>query len=372
MKIKITFLSLMAVGIASMSSAQQIENDDLYFNAKDRAKLVASRPVTLKIQAQENLEVKSPINPTDSYSARNVNPEYLAQSKMNPKDDSADAPYFIPDYTPKGVNQNLNSNSSLWNNFNYATAWNTPYYGMMPGWGSPFNSFYPYGNFYRNWYDPFGYNGFNNFYQPGWSSFWSLGFGTGWNTWGNSWAWGGSPFWNSYYYNNYMGWNSFNNWGGYGYYPNTIVVINNGSDYNGRKAVYGKRVSRSNDLSNTVTYNNRSTGNTAVVDSNGKVRGSSGRVSSGNESGGYYQKGWRTNPATNPTNSWSGSRSSGSNNSWDNTSNTRNSSGSMFQNNSRSSNWTGGNSSNFSSGGGSRSSGGISGGGSSGSRRGRD
>jgi hypothetical protein len=373
MKIKGTLLSLSAMAIATIGTAQKAEIDDMYFTAKDRAMLVASQPVTKYVSPKESLESITPINPTDSYSARNVNPEYLSQSKMNSTGSSSNAPYFIPNYTPTGINQSIYNNPSLWNN--YATAWNNPYFGMMPGFGSPFGSFYPYGSFYRSYYDPFCYSGFNNFYQPGWSSFWSIGWGSGWNTWGSpSWAWGGSPFWNNYYYNNWLGWNSWNNFG-YGYYPGTVVIINNGSDYNGRKAVYGKRESRSSDVNNYnyVNTSNRS-GNPGVVDSNGKTRGSSGRTS-GSESTGYYQKGWRTNPNTNPSvnnsgNSWSGSRSSHSN--WSNGSNSRGSD-SFFQNNSRSSGGLGNNSS-FSGGGSSRSSGGgiSSGGSSSGSKRGRD
>ena len=50
---------------------------------------------------QVKAEVISTINPTDSYSARNVNPEYLSQSKINPSSSSEPVSYFVPKYTPQ-------------------------------------------------------------------------------------------------------------------------------------------------------------------------------------------------------------------------------------------------------------------------------
>lgn len=368
MKTKITLLSLLAVSAAFVASAQVVEYDDMYFNAKDRAKLQASKPLTLKSISTEH-EVATPINPTDSYSARNVNPEYLSQSKVNPSGTTQEAPYFIPDYTPTAVNQNLYNSPSNWNNFNYgynngfASAFNNPYFGMMPGFGSPYSSFYPsmYG------YNPYSY-GFNSIYNSGLNFGMGLGYGMGsYYPWGsNSMAWGGSPFWNNYY-----GANFFNNWGwnnAYSY-PANVVILNN-DNYN-RNVVYGKRASRSSDFDNVVNTSNRSATTTmTTTDSQGRVRGSNGRVSSDANSSSYYQSGWRTNPETSTTrsSSWGNSGRSGTDNSGFSNGRTNNSS--FFDNGggSRSSNFSGGNS-NFSSGGGSRSSGGSS---SSGARRGRD
>jgi len=371
MKIKITFLSLLAVSAAFVASAQVVEYDDMYFNAKDRAKVQASKPLTLKNISTVN-EVATPINPTDSYSARNVNPEYISQSKVNPSGSVEESPYFIPNYTPTSVNQNLYSNPATnWNNYNYgyASAYNNPYFGMMPGFGSPYNNFYPsmYGG-----YNPYGF-GFNNIYNAGLNYSMSLGYGMGsyypWGSHAMGWG-GGSPFWNNYY-----GVNSFNNWGWNNFYSHPNVVILNSDNLN-RNVVYGKRASRSNDLNNVVNTNNRSTTTMVSTDSQGRVRGANGRVSADNNSTSYYQSGWRTNPETSTTRSstWGTSGRSGSDN------NARSNTTSYFNNfgNSRSSDFGGGNS-NFSSGGGSRSggggsisSGGSGGGSSSGARRGRD
>jgi hypothetical protein len=192
--------------------------------------------------------------------------------------------------------------------------------------------------------------------------------------------WGGSSYYGNYY-------SPYNQMGmGYGsYYPNNVIVINN--DYYNNVA-YGKRSSRSSDLNNTINANNRST-TMITTDSQGRVRGSGGRVSSVDDtnstSGNYYQSGWRTNPETNSAarSNWSssgrsGSGSGSSNSGFFNNSGSPSRTSSSYDNSSsRTSNFGGGNSSsNFSSGGGSRSSGSAVGSGgsssSSGARRGRD
>jgi hypothetical protein len=157
---------------------------------------------------------------------------------------------------------------------------------------------------------------------------------------------------------------------GYGYYPGTVVIINDNNRNN--NIVYGRHATRSSDINNTVTYNNRSSA--MVTDSQGRVRGSSsnGRVSGDGASTSYYQRGWRTNPETNSAvrSNWSSSGRTGGNDDSglrSNYNNGRSNNSSFFDGGSRSSNWGG---SNFSSGG-SRSSG-MGGGGSSGVRRGRD
>ncbi len=358
MKIRITFLSLLAVSTALVASAQVVEYDDMYFTSKDRAKAEASKPLTLKSISTQH-EVATAINPTDSYSARNVNPEYISQSTVNPSGGSLDpAPYFTPDYTPTAINQNLISNSSSsWNNCNCAMGGNNPYNGMMSG---GYGSYYPsMSSMYR--YNPYGYNGFNSMYNAGWSSMSSMGLGMG---------------------GSYFGMNYNNGWGMNSYYPNRIVIINN-NDYNNH-VVYGKRPSRSSDLNNNVVNASNRSAAMVTTDSQGRVRGSNGRIASEGNSGAntYYQRGWRTNPETNSavrsTYSNSNSTCSGADGSGTHRSNYSSgesrSNSSFFDNNSsRSSYNTNSGGSNFSSGG-SRSSGGVSGGSSTsgGARRGRD
>ncbi len=378
MKIRTALLSLLIVSVSSAASAQ-LEQDDMYFTSKDRAKLQASRPMTMNTISSEH-EVATAINPTDSYSARNVNPEYISQSKVGSNSNEV-APYFIPDYTPKSVNQGLNSNMSSYSNYNnlaYSGAagsynMNRYYYGMSSMYGNPYGSGYN-PSMYMNMYDPFAYR-YNN-YGFGMGSYYSYGIYNSYNPYNYSFMLGGGG--------PQFGWNSYYNMGygmGYNYYPRTIIVLNDNNRNN--NVVYGKRASRSSDINNNVvTYDGRNSGMVTTTDAQGRARGSSGRVSSNGNSGAYYQPGWRTNVATNSTerSSWSNSGRSGGNNNAGFRSNSgyvnrSNSSSSFSQGGSRSSGYSGGSSSGFSSGGGaSRSSGGSVGGGqsSSGASRGRN
>lgn len=374
MKSRFIYLLMLAL-VAFSAQAQKVENDDMYFNAKDRLALNATKPVRF-MAAKEETTVASTINPTDSYSARNVNPEYISRSKVDPSSQQSgnSSSYFVPNFQPKGVNQNLASNN--YSNYN---SFNNPYY-YSPysnyGFGSPYSSFYPYNSFGYSPMMSMGYGGYG--YSP-WSSMFSLGLGCGY---GSMWGSPSMSFWNNYYGMNSFG---YSPWGynsmlyGYGYNPysyygnyyggNTVII--NGSDYNGRGAVYGKRASRSTDIDNSYSSDNR---NVTTVDSHGRNRGSSGRVSDGSST--YYNSSWRSNPSNNNS-GWNNSgRTSG--NSWDN-GNSSNSHNSWFDNSgSRNSNWNNSNAnwggSNF---GGGRSSGisGSGGAGSSGSggrTRGRD
>ena len=103
MKSKAALLSLVSLLFTFASIAQEIENDDMYFNSKDRAKLnamKASQPTltaSIKKSKKEVVEEEESSNPTDSYSARNVNPEY--EARTNSETAQADnEDYFVNNY----------------------------------------------------------------------------------------------------------------------------------------------------------------------------------------------------------------------------------------------------------------------------------
>jgi hypothetical protein len=357
MKTRLFLIAVMSA--AAFASFGQVENDDMYFTAKDRIKLNSTKPMATVRNIDDYDNAVATINPTDSYSGRGTNPEHTSQAIVNPKSQQSDPQYFVAGYQPARVNQNLNDYSSMYSN----NVWNNPNTGGMNGFGSPYNSF-----------NSPGFCNPNSFYQPGLNT--SLGytmggFGSGWyggmNTgWGNP----SSMFWN-----NYQGMNSWNSgwgmnsgWGsgmnnyGYGgfYRPTTAIVVNNGDGNSGY--AYGKRGSRSSDVNNY--YDN--TRNDGTVGTRGRVRTESanGRISSGESQ--YYNREWRNNPETSPNrsqfqNSSSGNRSifNTNNSDWGNNR-------SSFESGSRSSFGSG--SFGGSSGGSSRSSGGSGAGG----RRGRD
>src|SRR5262245_6324407 len=107
MKTRNVLMSLLALGLTFTSMAQTVENDDVYFNSKDRPSLKAQRalnasPTSTQTASDEMLASnrsasKSNVNPTDSYSARTVNPEYTSRSSaQTAQTDNQD--YFLNNY----------------------------------------------------------------------------------------------------------------------------------------------------------------------------------------------------------------------------------------------------------------------------------
>ena len=386
MKTKYALLTGLAV-LAVSASFGQVEHDDMYFNSKDRAKQNASmQEVLAKQYKQADLRAAtvSPINPTDSYSGKGVNPEYTNRLKTNPNLISKENQYFVSGYQPipLNVNQNLaNTNcncggTNFYNPSNGGYGMNS-YYGMNSGFGSPYNNFN----------SPWGIN--NSFYQPGWSSMLGYSFGgmnSGWfggmnygmgNSWGSSNYGYGSSFYNNYGYGNGM---YHNGYGSNNYYGNNTVIYNGGTD-NRNPVVYGKRTDRSSDTDNLIDHSRPDVSATR----NGR-EASNGRTRSDDQSQ-YYDRGWKRDPDKNPSRSyWSDtntttSSNNGSRSGWNDNSNSSSSGrqNSTFDssNNSRSSFNSGSSNSGGSRSGSSGSSSGGSSGGSSGSSggsrsRGRD
>ena len=365
-------LSLAAL-VLTASAFAQVENDDMYFNSKDRAALkaqkaskessltMASAKKTKKVE--QVAPVEEVVNPTDSYSARNVNPEYAARS--NSQTAAADnQDYFVNNYQ-----YNTSSNLNKWNSsFNgwYSNSWyNANYfYPNIYGWNS---------SYYGSAYDPYGNPWCNPYYQSGWSSSFSY-------YWGNSWnyGWGGGigmsyAYGNPYSYGSPWGYSGlgygYPYYGsGYGYYPGNIIIVNNNYGYgeNGRKVVYGKRASHGGMVTSpqdSYVAPSRSDYPTSIRNgaTGGRVAATSGRQED------YYNRSWRGSQQQSYP-----SRNS-SKNSWDNSSWNNNNSNGSWNNNgsSRSSHDSNSYSPSSGGGGGSRQSA-PSGGGSNGRSRGRD
>ncbi len=336
MKTKVTFLTFLAVAASFCGMAQSTEElDDMYFTSKDRATLNASRKVALTSERARSVtssETASVINPTDSYSARNVNPEYIAGTKVNGSSTNV-VSYFSPNYIPSGVNQSLVRT-------NCGTCGNSAYTNYN-------NSFYPYSNFGYYGMNPYSsysmmnpYYGFGNgFYQPGLSYSFGNFFGNGF----------GSPFYSYYGMGSYYGYgsfyNSFYNPYGYGYgYSSNIIVVDRPRPQSARNAEVNRYYG---------TDGIRTTANAG------------GRVATSPTE--YYNKTWRNDTQiARGSDTWNNTRSYQQNNTnWNNQNNWGN------NNNNNGFGGFGGNRSSFNTGGGGGGAAPASGGGG-GSRRGRD
>lgn len=321
MKIKGFLLAAFAFAGIGGAVAQGVEYDDMYFSSEDRAKLNQQRATemayntttTTKKSKHNEWAEEERVNPTDSYSARNINPEYTAREHTQSAQ-AGEEDYFVNNYQyNRNQLNNWNNNfnnwySNPWYRSNYygpgINTWNTPYYGYN-SWNSP-------------WYDPYwSYNG--------WSSSFSYHFGNSWN-----YGWGGSyNYWNRPYYgwhNPYYAWDPYMGSGFYGggywnnyRYPGTIVVVNSGERGN---VMYGKRPTRGTSI---VTERSNVRSRTDVTNS---VRNdnSSGRVSNqSTKQEEYYNRYNRQRSTSNPssydsrTNTQQNRSSSwNNNNSWNN------------------------------------------------------
>jgi hypothetical protein len=302
MKIQyIFFMMLMVVMTDRIAFAQEAEYDDMYFNSKDRQKIMASR-VDIQTTARKNdkSQPDEEVNPTDSYSARNVNPEYTSRSN------SQVAQADNEDYFDNSYQLQRQAQLSQWNR-NYNNWYNDPWYSSayfgsgINRWNSPYYGSY-YDRFNNPWQDPY--------YRSAWSSSFSYSYGNNWNYgwgmnsgygcpnnyWNNSWyspsysAWY-SPFNSSYSpygYNGYGG-----GYGGYYGYPTTVVVVENG-----HQPVYGKRGSRgTTNISSNTSYSRPYSNSGSGSRSEGRVSRSTGTQQQ------YYENSWQNQSRDNTSSS---------------------------------------------------------------------
>jgi hypothetical protein len=289
MKTTIAWAGLMVWSAAVMAQ----EQDDMYFNKKDRAKQQKARATQeVLVRADAPVRFDYPINKNNSGvasgAAYETNPEFIARSQSEMVSMEEDQAHFIENYqynTQNELNQfsnNLNqwNNNPLYSNAYFAPSinnWNSPFY-------SPFN-------------DPF-LTGFNNnpwcnpLFRSGWSVSFNFGWGNPWNYWGPSAFWGwNDPFWNNGWNNyawggsmwNSWGWNSWNN-------PNTIIIIDNDGH---RGPVYGKRGSRGNGVASNINSSSSRSRSSAVRTSAPATSSSRQVASRGNTSQEYYTPQWR-------------------------------------------------------------------------------
>lgn len=277
MKTKYTML---AAALAMTVPAVAQEVDDMYFNARDRVVLSESNQAAMAMQyaALDQQAVKTnPVNPSDSYTGRGVNPEFSAQQKNGAEIIQDNPDYFLSTYAPKNVNANLFSGNPTTSNCACNTG--SAYSGMAySGFGNPYP---PYGM-----YSPYGYG----------SPYAAMGYGFG--TYGSVMSMSGGYGTGSMYSNPYYGM-----YGPYGYagYPGAgygypAVIADPIQNVPGRRPVPGVKSGSQGFLTSGVSG--------TVVGTNGRTRATQN----------YYDPSWRSDASNFPTRSFdTGGRSSGYN-----------------------------------------------------------
>jgi hypothetical protein len=318
------------------STANAQEYDDMYFNKSDRKTIKSEKKalVSADLKNTGTTNYNQATKSTEAYSAKNVNPEYIARYKATESNEVQEgqssssnynsSDYFIENYNAPdssiGIHQNqidyaaLNKRDQMsYSNYNNNTS--NPYWRMNPymnmGFGRPWG-YSPY----MMGYDPFmmGYDPFMMGYGPGMTMGMNYGFGTGffpsmsysigmswgtgynpWGGWGgypyspygmrgfnDPWAWGPSygfgysPFWGSSFG---YGFNSF-----YGY-PRPVYVINNNEYYN--NAAYQPRTVRNTSAPRIATSNSE---NLRVSSADSKIRIPNNRTATTNTADGRISR----------------------------------------------------------------------------------
>lgn len=230
-KVYSVFAGLLSL-VVIFSSANAQEYDDMYFNKSDRKTVkVENKTLSKENKNLSNSDYNKLTESTEVYSAKNVNPEYIARYKATESNQVQDqvvrngeynsGDYFIEDYNVTdssiGSHQNqinyaaLNKRdqmSSSNNNYSNSNFGRSPFMGFSPfmsmGYGMPFG----YDPFMMGYRMPFGYDPFmmGNGFGPGMSVGMGYGFGSGFHP--------------SMSYSVAMSWGTgFNPWGGWGAYP---------------------------------------------------------------------------------------------------------------------------------------------------------
>lgn len=266
--ITIRYLGAFALlGLASCSTSQTAlrgESDDLYFMASDAAvatEFAVANNNPENFRALERIDAEE--YQQENFSAKNVNPEYIAkyQSAAAPADEDGTV-YF--DDSEQRVAQGEEGDINIYNNFrgpgsNFNSGW-----GMNPWMMSPMmmGGFSPWGMGMGGFYDPFWGPGFG--FRPGFNMSLGLGFGMGFNRFGmgfgNRFGMGfGNPFMNPFgmygmggFYDPFfphMGMGMMGMRYGYGMNPfhRPIFVLPGGYE-NQRQLVRGARPSRGSNL----------------------------------------------------------------------------------------------------------------------------
>jgi len=182
-------LLIVLLGLSVLAFAQ--ENDDMYFNSKDRVQvaeensILTSEPDSDVKATNDNFKNKISVSPSKTYSGRGVNPEYNSQSINGTAILQERPSYFVTNYQPQSVNSTLydgkikpvskvSSSNYYQGDPYYGGSYynNNPYYSSYSPYYQPYSPYYSSNSFYNPYYSyPFGYSTPNSLYYSPYSSY---------------------------------------------------------------------------------------------------------------------------------------------------------------------------------------------------------
>lgn len=261
-------LLMSSLAISSCSSnkmAASSVNDNLYFMASD-VKIATQYAVANNNPATFQNLAKEQSAPQESFSSRNVNPEYISRYGQTSAIEDDEVVYFEDNETQTTSSNQPNIdvyNSFSVNNFNNNRGWGNTAFNMGMGFG--FGGFSPWG---MGFYDPF----FNPFwgFRPGLN----IGLNFGWGRpfydpfnpffgFGRFGGMGGfyDPFWGGGFMGSPWGW-------GRPIYATGPIILMPGSDSGNKRVVYGSRPTRGS----SMVSGDRGMGQSAVVPSTARAQ----------------------------------------------------------------------------------------------------
>ncbi|MGK7394955.1 MAG: hypothetical protein ACNS62_10295 [Candidatus Cyclobacteriaceae bacterium M3_2C_046] len=278
--------------------AQTGEYDDVYFTSADRkAVKYAENTQPIPQNRTQAVTPEPEMNNQDNYSAKTVNPEYIARYKRQNQESAIedqavnDEEYFVEDYDQDGERDIIINNYNGRGGFsgNYDPFWDDPWWR----WNS--TAFYG-----SRFYDPF--------WGPSWgwrpglnvNIGWNSGWGMGWSPWRSGWnvslgwGWGNRGFfdpwmarYDPWYWNSwgsrFNAWDPFYNGFNRGFYNGYFVGNNNRVFYDNDGRANVRDVSRGRYVprSSSVGVSDRSSGGRSRVvgtNSDGVTRSTNGRI----------------------------------------------------------------------------------------------
>jgi hypothetical protein len=295
-KIGIPLLAMSIWSCAPDQFARVGEVDDIYFASTDRREVPFERLVNNnRSQNFQQYQQANEISALESFSARNVNPDFVARYNNDVSVASLSSDdYFVEGFGAQDVGHRFNSGlgtagNTTYNNFTVVNR--NMGMGMSPFMGNPF--------FWDPFWDPMWGPGFSTWgvfntfgpvgawgMGPGWNRGFSVGFGMGFNTW-NSWGmnrmmfgwnrltpawmlggpgmmWGWDPFmWDPWmnpglmsFYNPWMVGRPIGGWGWNRPFINNGLIVVNRPEVPIRNVVRGPRDGRSSGYGYATNANN--------------------------------------------------------------------------------------------------------------------